>query len=285
MRLNKILFYLSVTISVISLTTAIILSFCIKSEITLFISNVLLNIFAGTIIMIATTTVDYFLQRRKILTTLMTKILKYRSEFTKINYLELEENIATYEEYVNYYKKENSSIKATKEMYNNYRNEELSKIKESMSEIINVYIEIANNDFEDVWKLYDELYFLGSNKKKRYLYTEVFNYIYDFLNCFRYYKYQFNEIKDYRSNYEDIKELQNKVFYYEEKDSNIKDFEYDGNRIFIHSWGGNAMRGKDWFIVNKVEEHLTNMFNEIGKIAYFNKNYNGIREEQEKEDS
>ena len=85
MKLNKILFYISLSISIITLIVSYILSFCIiKTDISEFITNILLNVFAGTIVMIATSLVDYFITRRQTLERIMSNINKLIKAFSKI---------------------------------------------------------------------------------------------------------------------------------------------------------------------------------------------------------
>lgn len=243
MKLNKILFYFSLFTSIITLLVATILDLYAETRAASYISNVLLNVFAGSVVMIFTAIIGYFLERKKILSKLMEHVLKYRNMFSKIYYIKV------------YDKK-------------GYTETEIEEIKKMISH----YINIADESFEETWELYDDLFFLGSNKKKKELYSDVFNYIYQLLNDLRISKYQFEAHNNINYNYEDIKMLQEKIFYYEEIEHD-KDFSFTNDRLFISSSGMNS--NKKWVAINLVEEHLTNMFDEIGKIAYFDKNYNG----------
>ena len=243
MKQNKILFYFSLFTSILTLIIATILRFCVETRVALYISDVLLNVFAGSIVMIFTASIGYFLERKKILSKLMTHLLKYRNMFSKIHYIKV------YDE-------------------KRYTETEIDEIKKMISH----YINIADESFEETWELYDDLFFLGSNKKKKELYSDVFNYIYQLLNDLRISKYQFEEHNNINYNYEDIKILQEKIFYYEEIEHD-KDFTFTNDRLFISNSGMNS--NKKWVAINLVEEHLTNMFDEVGKIAYFDKNYNG----------
>ncbi|MFV0250192.1 MAG: hypothetical protein ACK5HP_04080 [Bacilli bacterium] len=287
MRLNKILFYFSVIVSLITLVLSICFTFFCSNEITLFISGVLLNVFAGTVVLIATTIFDYFLQRRKLLTAIMNKILKLRNKFSKIKYLSSEDSIPTFKQYKDYCKKE-SKLTITKKDYEEYKKGEITKIKEQMEEVMDTYLSIADIDFEDYWLLWDELYFLkpfDKNKKRKWFHKEIFGYAYDLINDIREQAYHFkiykNEFKNYRVNYEKITELQKKIFHYEELDFGNYDWSFDIKENSIRHSGSSYITEKHYVIINKVEEHLTKMFDEIGKINYFDKNYNGREKAKE----
>lgn len=129
MKLNKILFYISLSVSIITLLISIILTFAIPpNEITSFITNILLNIFAGTIVMIATTLVDYFINRRKVLERIMQNISYLSDEFSKLKYLDEDCNY-TLEQYINYYKNSDNKV-MKKEVKGSLR--KITKLKNKM---------------------------------------------------------------------------------------------------------------------------------------------------------
>jgi len=282
MRLNKILFYFSLVVSIISLTTAIILTFCFVGEVFSFISNVLLSIFAGTIILMVTTIVDYFLQRRRVLQSLMTTILKYRSMFAKLRYLESKEHIASYKEFKTFTEEERDGIKVTKEMHEEYKLNQIANIKASMENNMDAYIQIASINFEETWQIYGELYFLGRSKKKEWLYNEVFTYINDLIREVKKEAFHFELYKNgsdaYEVNYEKMRELQKKFFDYEELPIDDYGWKYDvkNKYEFVKQSRVNIMKNTKFIVIAKVEEHLVDMFTELGQFLYFNKRYDGF---------
>ena len=93
MKLNKRLFYFSMAVSILILIITILLNFCLKdNDIAQYISNILLNIFSGLIVLIVTSLFDYFIKRREILEEIMTQCKYFAIEFDKIKYFE-EKNI------------------------------------------------------------------------------------------------------------------------------------------------------------------------------------------------
>ena len=93
--------------------------------------------------------------------------------------------------------------------------------------------------------------------------------------------YHFNiykkEFKNYEVNYQKMRDLQNKIFYYEEKDIDSKT-DFKAIKLFdeidVDSIGVNCALNMKYIVVNKVVVDLKEQFKEIGKLAYLNKNYN-----------
>ncbi|MDD3340987.1 MAG: hypothetical protein PHN72_02140 [Bacilli bacterium] len=282
MRLNKFVFYFSLIVSILSLGFSIFFTFFLNNNITTFVSNVLLNVFAGTIVLMATSLFDYYLQRRKLLTLIMENILKYRSIFSKIKYLESKEDFPEFEQYKEYYNGQQNKINFTKKNYETEKEQFVKKIEENMEKIMDSYIEISNIDFSETWLLWDELFFLkpfDRNRKRKWFHKEIFGYIYNLLNDIREQAYHFNiyknEFKNFEVNYKKVRELQKKFFYYEEKEEGNYDWNYSFEEYDIKYFSVNSISKKQYIVVNEVEKHLTQMFIEVGKINYFNKKYDG----------
>lgn len=275
-------FYFSLAISIVSLSISICFTFFISNDITTFMGNILLNIFAGTIVLMITSLFDYYLQRRKLLNSIMESILKYINIFSKIRYLDLIDKIPTYEEYKNYYNSQENKIEFTKDDYEKEKKENIRKIKENMEKIMDTYIEISHINFNETWLLWDELYFLkpfDRNKKRTWFHKEIFGYIYNLLSDIKEQVYHFNiyknEFQNFTVNYEKLIELQKKIFYYEERDAEDYNWNYEVGEHDIGCYGNNAISKKHYIIINKVEKHLSKMFVEVGKINYYNKKYDG----------
>ncbi|MDD3340644.1 MAG: hypothetical protein PHN72_00360 [Bacilli bacterium] len=282
MRLNKMVFYFALAISIVSVSISIFFTFFISNDITAFISNVLLNIFAGTIVLLATSLFDYYLQRRKLLTAIMEAILKYRNIFSKIKFLDLIDKIPIYEECKEYYNNQQNKIEFTQRDYEKQKKKSINKIKENMEKIMDTYIEISYINFSEAWLLWDELYFLkpfDRNKKRKWFYEEIFGYIYNLLNDIKEQAFHFNiyknEFQNFEVNYEKIVELQKKIFYYEERDAGDYNWNYEVEEFDIRSYADNPINKKHCIVINNIEKHLSKMFVEVGKINYYNKKYDG----------
>ena len=104
MKENKRLFYFAIIISILSLGISIYLNFKVKTEVAIYISGIMLNIFAGSIILVGTSLIYYFSERRKLFHSIMNQCLLLRNTFNDIEYLE-DISYCSFEEYYEYYKK------------------------------------------------------------------------------------------------------------------------------------------------------------------------------------
>ncbi len=180
MKLNQRIFWISVIVSSITLIVSIVLNFFItKTEITEFINGILLNIFAGTIVLVITSLYEYTIQKRDLLENIMLQCLKIRVLFGKIKYFDNREYV-TFEQYYNYYK-DKLNEKELKQLYDNDKQKYEIEQKKDFEKIIDTYIEIADGDYNEFWKYYDQLKFLFNfkDKEKHKLYYDLFYYIYD----------------------------------------------------------------------------------------------------------
>lgn len=293
MKLNKILFYISLSISIITLIVSYILSFCIiKTDISEFITNILLNVFAGTIVMIATSLVDYFITRRQTLERIMSNINKLIKAFSKIEYLPNNEYYS-FNQYCDLYSSDKYTKKELQKMYEKEKNDYKEKNKQQMEKIMDTYIFISEMDLDEFSQLYSrdfDFLFDFKNKKKLKIYHNFFEYIWNLLDEIDLQVYHFNiykkEFKNYEVNYQKIRDLQNKIFYYEEKDIDSKT-DFKAIKLFdeidVDSIGVNYGLNMKYIVVNKVVVDLKEQFKEIGKLAYLNKNYNPYSNNKKKE--
>lgn len=293
MKLNKILFYISLSISIITLIVSYILSFCIiKTDISKFITNILLNVFAGTIVMIATSLVDYFITRRQTLERIMSNINKLIKAFSKIEYLPNNEYYS-FNQYCDLYSSDKYTKKELQKMYEKEKNDYKEKNKQQMEKIMDTYIFISEMDLDEFSQLYSrdfDFLFDFKKKKKLKIYHNFFEYIWNLLDEIDLQVYHFNiykkEFKNYEVNYQKIRDLQNKIFYYEEKDIDSKT-DFKAIKLFdeidVDSIGVNYGLNMKYIVVNKVVVDLKEQFKEIGKLAYLNKNYNPYPNNKKKE--
>ena len=127
MKENKRLFYLSIIVSLITLTISIILHFIVGGDIAEYISSIMLNIFAGSIMLIFTSLIYYFVERRRNIEKLMNYALDLRNLFNKLAYLE-EDTYTDYSDFKKYYgKQEEYKNIDLKKLYNNLKKSDEEK--------------------------------------------------------------------------------------------------------------------------------------------------------------
>ncbi len=280
MKLNQRIFWISVIISIMTFLVSIVLGFCIrKTEITEFMSGILLNIFAGTIVLVITSLYEYTIQKRELLENLMLQCLKMRALFGKVKYFDSREYV-TLEEYYNYHKKKLEE-KEIKQFYEDSKKRYELEQKEKFEKIIDTYIEIADGDYNDFWKYYDQLKFLFDFKEKERhkLYYDLFYYIYDEkINKIREKVIHFKQYKkadegNYEINKMFLEKIQKEIFYYEEKsyiDDDVR-FGISDNEIDICYNEFDNIRCIYNLIGNKVTKHMMDMYYYIENIAYHKK--------------
>ena len=289
MKENKRIIYISIVICLITLCLSVYLQFYVGSDIAQYISGIVLNIFAGAIMLVATSGIYYFVERRKVLTELMDECLKIRNLFNKIEYLD-EYSVATLEQYKAFYKKTTSNLndEQIEEMYKQYVESNKEKKYHNMEKVMQEYLVVANYDFTYFYTLYDRIDFLFGKKLKHQLYRQIFEYTKNMTNAIREKAFHFNEYFNAQRgnkvvNFGFVRELQEKVFYYEGKTlSDGSDWENDlSNKSWFHSV--DIIQNKQYVIYNKVVEYYNNVFDELGKIAYFDKKYNSLNKKNNKQ--
>ena len=282
MKENKRIIFISSIVCVITLSLSIFLNFTIKTEVAIYVSNILLNVFAGAIMLIATSLVYYFVERRKVLTELMDEILKVRNLFSNLEYL-IDMKTYSFDEYKEF-NKDNKAIsilteEEKKKIYEKDKNSFKAKQYEKMEEEMKKYLIINKYDLTYFWSLYDRIDFLFSRKKKEEIYNLVFKYTQDLRNeicekCYHFKQY-FNAKRGNKVvNYSFVREIQEKIFYFENKTYEDKtSWGIDLKQVNYCCYFNN-INGVSFITSNNVIEYYSNAFDEIGKIAYFDKKYN-----------
>lgn len=282
MKENKRIIFISSIVCVITLSLSIFLNFTIKTEVAIYVSNILLNVFAGAIMLIATSLVYYFVERRKVLTELMDEILKVRNLFSNLEYL-IDMKTYSFDEYKEF-NKDNKAIsilteEEKKKIYEKDKNSFKAKQYEKMEEEMKKYLIINKYDLTYFWSLYDRIDFLFSRKKKEEIYNLVFKYTQDLRDeicekCYHFKQY-FNAKRGNKVvNYSFVREIQEKIFYFENKTYEDKtSWGIDLKQVNYCCYFNN-INGVSFITSNNVIEYYSNAFDEIGKIAYFDKKYN-----------
>lgn len=268
---------------IITLTLSIILTFFLgQTSLIQFFNNISLNIFAGAVILFATSLIEYFINRRKDLESIMNYILKYRNFFSKIEYLKNVKYL-TYDEYIKKFnKKDNTAVEMLKLID---ECDEFNKNKfNDFEKIIDAYLNIAEINFNNFWAIYDDLRFIfRNNHVKLKLHKEIFKKIYDEANKIRELSFHLNIYKTEGTNpvimYEKIRDYQKNIFY---EKSVYGDEQLDEeNMQLIKSGIAYSMiytEDSSLFVYNKFVKYLDDEYVKIGKIAYFDKNYTGYGE-------
>ncbi len=281
MRLAKRTFHLSLIISIITLLSSVIITFYINTdtytdsdiEIIKYINNISQNIFAGTIIMVLTSLFEYFIRRKENFTAMMENCLKFISLFAKLDYLD----ILSYEEYGKAFKKDKDKNYATE-----YSEHLEKKYGQDIDKVITVYKDICSIDFNAIWRIYDDHSFImvRSKKVKEKLYYDYFEYLSSLKNEIFTHLSRLEEPSrrdiEYLLKYEVINAIQKPMFdIYERQNEDEWDIPY--NRADIRET--KIQKNKITYFFNKEYINMCNLFNELGKKAYCNKNYNGLERE------
>lgn len=285
MKENKRIILFALLVSILTMIISPILHFGIGSEIAIYISNILLNIFAGTIVLICTSLLYYFVERRRILTKIMDECLSLIKKFSTINYLQ-DYEFYPYDVFLEYYNK-NSKLKkseikiAYEQAKEKYQEKQIIKMEEEMKK----YISISDMSLKKFWNLYDELDFLCFNKKKKYIYDLLFDYTHNLINticdkCYHFKIYFESNNGNKPVNYNLVRELQSKFFYYEEHQlrENIK-WKKDLTNL-SYNYHEDRLKKTASITTNIVVEKYYDLIDTIGKIAYFDKNYQYRNDEE-----
>ncbi len=158
MKVSKFLFWISSFLSVITLGISTYLRFFTSYNYVIdYVVSILLNIFAGAIILVATSLVDYFINRRKVLKGIMLEYQRFAGKFENLDYFK--------PRIINDDEKDNFSSSDI-DNYQKYLDKENYNLLES---ILKQYIDISNTNLNGFWDLYDDLDFLFDvgHKKRR----------------------------------------------------------------------------------------------------------------------
>lgn len=297
MKLNRNLFYIGIIICIITFSLSIFLTFgCEKCNVdtketekynisnefnkdlninvykieksytTTFIVNILLNIFAGSFVLVLTSLINYLNCRRALLNNIMNECLRYSKLFEKLEYFipkDLNDD-------------ENTEDESELEVYN----------RDKIKEILKIYVSLSEESLNELWSNYDDLDFitdLFKRKKKKHLY---WNEIFDFIdlrirnikvNSYHFKIYLSSVNGNYKVNEAKLMELQNDFFfikkYNSEYDEEIPNLIKKINTGYTNNY--NYVTKTGIFYYNKASDHLLKMFENVGKDNYFNKNYKG----------
>lgn len=278
MKINKWTFYISMIINVLLLIISTILYFNFKDDYTIsYIVSILLNIFAGSVILSVTSLVNYYIYRRYLLRDIMNECLRYSQLFSKLEYFIPKKY---HEENLKHIK-----VKNKKEFIEVYKQGLATDNKVKLEQILKEYIVLSETSTRELWNMYDDLDFitdLTGTKKKKY-WKNIFNYVYSKICMIKEYSFHFKiyvstSNGNYKVNEEKLLELQDNIFF-------CKKFNYDNcdevKDIFSKLEVGyetiSGGESKEFTLVyNETSNYLLKMFDAVGKDNYFNKNYSGL---------
>lgn len=166
------------------------------------------------------------------------------------------------------------------------------KQKKDFNRIINIYINIAEKDYNEFWNSYKKLGFIIDLKwKKRlniyynfyyYLYNEKLDKIIEKVYHFK--EYKKSDDGNYPINKNFLLELQKEIFYYEEHEFNKigieNEFEISNNDVTIIRVGFDGK--KEYIIGNKVKKKLNEMYQYIENITYNCRTKNDLKKNKYK---
>lgn len=244
MKINKNLFYLGLVSTIICFILSII--FYIKDL--NFLYNLFNNILAGTIVLLATSLFGYFHEKNILIKKLQNSIIVMSSKFRKIEYFY--ENIISYKEMCDDCKR-NGIKKPTKEEYDSY----LFQKEREILKYIDIYIEICDANYNELWTIYDDLYFIFDIRHKRKkIYNLYFKYIYYDIICeIRKHVFLLKKVKENMDYYKAAKEklnlIQDYIFDTSENDSDFKNLTNNSTIIKVLR---DLTRNKEIVVGNKV---------------------------------
>lgn len=276
MQINKKLFWFSLIVSIVLIVISSIIEFSTDMQIFKFVENILLNIFAGTIVLIATSIFEYNVQKRRNIIAIQEKIIDFENIFIKLEYMEDIDEYPTYEQCCNYYASLEPPRTYTKKQYENDKRIDMGlKYKKKFESIIEQYINISDINLNELWRLYDDLYFLwpifGKDKKKLKIYNEVFEYI-DNLVCkikesaYHFKLYKNSSVTNYKPSYNILLKLQKNVFYHEKTYGYVTDWLDSHNKEYLKEKVKNPIDDSYTLEYNIVGEYLDKKWKEIGKL-------------------
>ena len=278
MKINKWTFYISMSINVILLTISTILYFNFNDDYTIsYIVGILLNIFAGSVILSVTSLVNYYIYRRYLLRDIMNECLRYSQMFSKLEYFIPKKY---HEEDLNQIK-----IKNKKEFIEQYKHDLDNDNKDKLEQIIKEYIALSEASTRELWNMYDDLDFIIDikNKKKQEYWKNIFNYIYSNICTIKKYSYHFKIYLsavngNYKVNEEKLLDLQDKIFFCKKYNYNNGDEVKDIlSKLEVGYETISGGKSKEFTLVyNETSNYLLKMFDVVGKDNYLNKNYSGL---------
>lgn len=278
MKINKWLFYISMILNVVLLVISTILYFNFKDNYTIsYIVSILLNIFAGAVILSITSLVNYYIYRRYLLRDIMNECLRYSQMFSKLEYFipkkYHEEDIKHIE------------VKNKEKFIEQYKHDLDVDNKDKLKQIIKEYIALSEISTRELWNMYDDLDFITDikYKKKQEYRGNIFNYISSNICTIKdyscYFKIYISAVNgNYKVNEEKLLELQDKIFFCKKYNyDNIDEVKDIISKLEVGYETISGGSSKEFTLVyNKISNYLLKMFDTVGKDNYFNKNYIGL---------
>ena len=243
MHYNKILIHLGLIVGISSLVISTCLNFIFKScnnvEFVNFFVSILINIFAGAVILFVSSMVAYFIQREKTINEILKSIKDMKKLFLKIEYHDSSEDII-----------------ANKNFF----------------ETLVAYKEIAQFDLDPIKVMCDDLLFLfRKNKRQSWIKKEYAEYINSIMfNIHEKLLIPYNYLehfKDYKSQCHFLRNIQNNIFRIIEHDLSKQD-EWDNEFDYSYMRYNyiDIANGKRILVINKVAEHLARIYKELSDI-------------------
>lgn len=281
MKINKLTFYISMIINILLLIISAILYFSFEGNYTIsYIVSILLNIFAGSVILSVTSLVNYYVYRRYLLRDIMNECINISNVFSNLKYFIPKKY--NEDEFTNITSKDDEIIKKYKEKI-------MTDNKAELKSILSEYIKISKVSTRELWNMYDDLDFITdfSKKKKKTYYNLIFNYIDSKIKMIKDFSYDFKiyisaNSGNYEINKEYLYKLQDKIFFHKvydcKKDNNLKSV--ISNLDVGYEIAHDLTAKKFTIIYNEISNHLLKMFDIVEKDNYFNKNYSGTGSEE-----
>lgn len=164
MKINKLTFYISMIINILLLIISAILYFSFEGNYTIsYIVSILLNIFAGSVILSVTSLVNYYVYRRYLLRDIMNECINISNVFSNLKYFIPKKY--NEDEFTNITSKDDEIIKKYKEKI-------MTDNKAELKSILSEYIKISKVSTRELWNMYDDLdfyYRLFKEKKENLL--------------------------------------------------------------------------------------------------------------------
>lgn len=291
MKLNKILFYIGVIICMITLPLSIYLTFGCekcniksletenynisneinkdlnvnvyrveKSDTTTFIVNILLNIFAGSVVLAVTSFANYLNCRKERLDNIMNECLDYSKLFGDIKYFIPK----SYDE-SSYQVAKSKNLNLT---YNKFKTEVENINIAELNEIVKAYVEKSkygirrlNEIFKDIGFMFDFM-----REKQKDYYFNIYIFIKEKMDLLKKYSTKFEKIRDIKNDYEKceeyVLELQNKIFacilLTEENEADILS-NIEENYVMFSDFKS----GKEYVRYNEVSNKLLILFDKV----------------------
>lgn len=265
-------------LNVVLLVISTILYFNFKDNYTIsYIVSILLNIFAGAVILSITSLVNYYIYRRYLLRDIMNECLRYSQMFSKLEYFTPKKY---HEDDLKHIK-----VKNKEKFIEQYKHNLDADNKNKLEQIIKEYVALSEISTRELRNMHDDLDFITDikYKKKQEYWRNIFNYIHSNIYTIKEYSYHFKIYLsavngNYKVNEEKLLELQDKIFFCKKYNyDNIDEVKDIISKLEVGYETISGGSSKEFTLVyNKISNYLLKMFDTVGKDNYFNKNYIGL---------